>query len=132
MTTSMKSIDVITKEVFNPSVTEEVLKECQLCHKLLPKDQFYDRKDRNGEYTWKTSYCPKCDTIKKKESRNNNNDHYKKYNKEYLSHYYPENKDKYKIYYKKYYYKKLTPEKKILYKQKLKDKYPDIVDQICE
>ena len=36
-------------------MTEEVdqpeLKECQLCHQMLPKDHFYKRKDRNGEYT---------------------------------------------------------------------------------
>ena len=36
--------------------TEE-LKECQLCHQMLPKDQFYKRKDRNGEYNWTMSYC---------------------------------------------------------------------------
>ncbi len=37
-------------------MTEE-LKECQLCHKSFPKSNFYKRKDRNGEYNWKTSYC---------------------------------------------------------------------------
>ena len=28
------------------------LKECQLCHQMLPKEQFYKRKDRNGEYNF--------------------------------------------------------------------------------
>ena len=37
------------------------LKECQLCHQMLPKDQFYKRKDINGEYNWTISYCGKCD-----------------------------------------------------------------------
>ena len=45
------------------------LKECQLCHQMLSKDQFYKRKDRNGEYNWTMSYCGPCDAIKAAESR---------------------------------------------------------------
>jgi hypothetical protein len=46
----------------------EVLKECQLCHQMLPKEQFYKRKDRNGNPNWTMSYCGSCDNIKVKES----------------------------------------------------------------
>jgi len=109
----------------------EVLKECQLCHQMLPKEQFYKRKDRAGEPNWTMSYCGPCDNIKVKKSRSKNSEHYKDYNKEYLSQYYSNNKDKYQIYYKRYYYKKLSHDKQVLYKQKLQEKYPNIVDQIC-
>ena len=45
---------------------EEVeLKECQLCHQMLPKEQFYKRKDRNGEYNW-TMSCSPCNLEKTK------------------------------------------------------------------
>jgi 5'-3' exonuclease len=113
-----------------PEVTEE-LKECQLCHQILPKSDFYKRKDRDGEYTWTMSYCTSCSLQNVIETRQKNPEHYKEYNKEYLSQYYSNNKDKYQIYYKRYYYSKLSPEKQIKYKQKLLDKYPEIVDQIC-
>ena len=46
-------------------MTEE-LKECQLCHKSFPKYNFYKRKDRNGEYNWKTSYCKSCEIKKER------------------------------------------------------------------
>jgi Pyruvate/2-oxoacid:ferredoxin oxidoreductase delta subunit len=47
-------------------MTEEVeVKECQLCHRMLPKEQFYKRKDRDGEHTWVVSYCKECE-IKKR------------------------------------------------------------------
>ena len=47
-------------------MTEE-LKECQLCHQMLPKSDFYKRKDRDGEYTWTMSYCGPYDNINVKE-----------------------------------------------------------------
>jgi hypothetical protein len=113
-------------------MTEEVkLKECQLCHQMLPKEQFYKRKDRDGKQNWTMSYCPPCCLKNVVETRQKNPEHYKEYNKEYLSQYYSDNKDKYQIYYKRYYYKKLSPEKQVIYKQKLQEKYPDIVDQVC-
>jgi hypothetical protein len=77
------------------------LKECQLCHQMLPISSFYKRKDRNGGYNWKTSYCKECCLQNVVETRKNNPEHYNEYNKEYLSQYYEENKDKYKIYYKR-------------------------------
>jgi hypothetical protein len=107
------------------------LKECQLCHQIFSKDQFYKRKDRDGEPNWKTSYCKECCLKNVVETRQKNPEHYKEYNKEYLSQYYTDNKDKYQIYYKRYYYKKLSPEKQLTYKQKLQENYPDIVDKIC-
>ena len=107
------------------------LKECQLCHQMLPKDQFYKRKDRDGEHTWTMSYCGKCDSKKVKESRDKNPEYYKEYNNEYRKKYYKDNKNKITIIQKRYYYNKLSPEKQVIYKQKIQDKYPDIVDQIC-
>jgi hypothetical protein len=53
-------------------MTEEVkheLKECQLCHQMLPISSFYKRKDRNGEQNWTMSYCGKCDLKKANLSR---------------------------------------------------------------
>jgi hypothetical protein len=55
---------IMTEEVEQPE-----LKECQLCHQMLPKEQFYKRKDRNGNPNWTMSYCGSCDNIKVKESR---------------------------------------------------------------
>ena len=46
-------------------MTEE-LKEYQLCHQILPKSDFYKRKDRDEEYTWNMGYCGPCDNIKVK------------------------------------------------------------------
>ena len=57
-------------------MTEE-LKECQLCHQMLPKSDFYKRKDRDGEYTWTMSYCGPCDMVKVKQSKVKNPEHYK-------------------------------------------------------
>ena len=110
--------------------TEE-LKECQLCHQMLYKDQFYKRKDRNGEYNWKTSYCKSCEVKKVNIYREENREEYRKYNNEYNNEYYHENKDKVRIIQKRYYYKKLSPEKQVIYKQKLQEKYPEWVEQIC-
>jgi hypothetical protein len=111
---------------------EEVkLKECQLCHQMFPKEQFFKRKDRNGEYNWSVSYCGSCNVEKTKESKIKNPEHYRNYNREYNHNHYHNNKDKYKIYQKRYYYKKLSPEKQVIYKEKLQEKYPDIVEQVC-
>ena len=114
-------------------MTEEVeLKECQLCHQTLPKDQFYKRKDRDGEHNWTMSYCGPCDSKKAAVSRSKKPEYYKNYYKNKSNIYYNENKDKYKIYHKRAYYKKLSPEKQIIYLEKLQEKYPDMVDKICE
>ena len=115
-------------------MAEEVkpeLKECQLCHQMLPKEQFYKRKDRNGEYNWTMSYCGSCNVEKTKESRHKNPEHYKEYYKERSKNYYEENKDKYLVYQKKYYFRRLSPEKQVIYKQKIQEKYPNLVDKIC-
>jgi len=113
-------------------MAEEVkLKECQLCHQMLSKDHFYKRKDRNGEYNWNVSYCGPCNVEKTKESRHKKSEHYKEYYKERSKNYYEENKDKYSVYQKKYYFRRLSPGKQVIYKQKIQDKYPDLVDKIC-
>ena len=109
---------------------EEVLKECQLCHQLLPKDQFYDRKDRNGEHTWKVSYCKDCNIKKGDISRKKNKEYYKKYKREQSNEYYHNNKDKVRIIQKRYYYNKLPPEKQIVYRKKLEEKYPELSEKI--
>ena len=106
------------------------LKECQLCHQMLPKEQFYKRKDRNGEYNWTISYCGACNVEKTKESRHKNSEHYKEYSKNQGYEYYNNNKDKIKIIRKRYYYNKLSPDKRNKYKQKLQEKYPDLIDKI--
>ena len=82
-------------------VKQSELKECQMCHMILPKDQFYKRKDRDGEQNWTMSYCPPCDVIKVKGWQDKNPEHYKSYNREYNNNHYHQNKDKYKIYQKK-------------------------------
>ena len=109
---------------------EEVLKECQLCHQLLPKDQFYDRKDRKGEHTWKVSYCGPCDLKKATNSREKNQAYYKKYNKNQNHKYYEEHKDEIQITRRRYYYNKLSHEKQIQYKKKLQEKYPELIEKI--
>ena len=106
-------------------------KECQMCHQVFPIDNFYKRKDRNGEYTWKTSYCSKCDVEKVKESRQKNPEHYREYKKNYNNKYYHEHKDKVKIVQKRYYYNKLSFVKKIKYKQKMIKNFPEWADLIC-
>lgn len=111
-------------------MAEEVLKECQLCHKLLPKENFYDRKDRNGEYTWKRSYCGSCNNIIISKSKSKKADYYREKNNDYKNNYYHQNKEKVQIVQKRYYYNKLPKEKKEKYKQKLKEKYPEFIDKI--
>jgi hypothetical protein len=110
----------------------EVLKECQLCHQMLPKEQFYKRKDRAGEPNWKVSYCKPCKYLEVNQDRKNNIDNYRKYQKEYSNEYYYNNKEKIKIIQKRYYYNKLSPEKQVVYKQKLHGKYPVLATQICK
>ena len=90
------------------------LKECQLCHQMLPKDQFYKRKDRNGEYNWKTSYCKSCEVKKVNDYREENREKYNNYNNEYHKEYYQNNKNKVTIIQKRYYYNKLSPEKQVI------------------
>ena len=109
----------------------EKLKECQLCHQMLPKSNFYKRKDRDGEYTWTMSYCGPCNVKKTKISRHKNPEYYKEYSKNQGYEYYYDNKDKIQIIRKRYYYNKLPLDKKEKYRQKLQEKYPEIVDQIC-
>lgn len=111
---------------------KQELKECQLCHQMLPKDQFYKRKDRNGEYNWTVSYCGPCDLEKVKQSKAKKPEYYKEYINNYNNDYYHNNKDKVRIVQKRYYYNKLSPEKQEKYKQKLQEKYPDWVDKICK
>ena len=115
-------------EINSDELTE--LKECQLCHQMLPKSLFYKRKDRDGNYTWIMSYCGACDNIKVKESRSKNPEYYKEYGTNHSRKYYNENKDKVQIIRKRYYYNNLLPEKQIIYKQKLLDNYPDIYHKL--
>ena len=106
------------------------LKECQLCNQLLPKDQFYKRKDRNGEYNWKTSYCKLCEVKKVKDYKTKDPNNYKEYNRQQSSNYYHNNKDKVRIIQKRYYYNNLPPEKQEKYKQKLYEKNPELIYKI--
>ena len=110
---------------------ESTEKECQMCHQVFPKSEFYKRKDRNGEYNWTMSYCGSCDIIKVKQSKVKNPEHYREYINKYNNDYYHQYKDKVRIYYKRSYYKKLSPEKQIKYREKLQKKYPEIVHLIC-
>ena len=118
-------------EELNSNIPSALLKECQLCHQMFPKDQFYKRKDRDGEYTWTMSYCNKCKYIQVNEDRQVNIEKYRDYQKEYSNEYYHTNKNKVQIIQKRYYYNKLSPEKQIKYKQKLLDKYPEMFHLIC-
>ena len=113
-------------------MTEDVLKECRLCHQMLPVDQFYDRKDRDGEYNWKTSYCKSCDIEHSKQQKKKNPDKYKEYCNNRSFQYYHENKDKYQIYHRRAYYKRLSPEKQKKYIEKLQKKSPNIVNKIIQ
>ena len=117
--------------LLNSNIPSAKLKECQLCHLIFPIEQFYKRKDRDGEYTWTMSYCGPCDMVKVKQSKVKNPEHYKEYINKYNNDYYHQYKDRVRIVQKRYYYNKLTYEKQIKYKQKLLDKYPEMVDQIC-
>jgi len=117
--------------IMDEEVKQSELKECQLCHQMIPKEQFYKRKDRNGEYNWKTSYCKSCEVKKVNEYREENIEKYKKYNNKYRKEYYQNNKNKVTIIQKRYYYNKLPPEKQVIYKEKLQEKYPEWVDKIC-
>ena len=77
------------------------------------------------------SYCGPCDILKVKQSKAKNPDYYREQNNIYKNNYYHQNKDRVKIVQKRYYYNKLSPEKQLLYKQKLQVSHPEIVNQIC-
>ena len=96
--------------------------ECQLCHQMIPKSDFYKRKDNgvvDGEHNWIRSYCDQCDFKINSISRTKNPEHYREYYKQQGNKYYNNNKDKVKIIQKRYYYKKLSPEKQVLYKKNI-------------
>ena len=116
-------------------MTEEVkqpeLKECQLCHQMLPKEQFYKRKDRYGEYSWKTSYCKPCEINKSNKYKKENKEKFRESINKSRNKHYHNNKDKVKIIQKRYYYRNLSPDKQELYKKKIQEKYPDIINQVC-
>ena len=86
---------------------------------------------RNGKYNWTMSYCGKCDLEKVKQSIAKNPDYYKEYINKYNNDYYHNNKDNIRIIQKRYYYNKLSPEKQVIYKEQLQEKYPFWVEQIC-
>ena len=109
---------------------KEEIKECQLCHQMLPMSSFYKRKDRNGEYNWAVSYCGKCDLKKANLSREKKKEYYKEYHKEQNQKYYNKNKDKIKKSRIYYYYNNLPINKKEEYKEKIKNKYPDLFHEI--
>ena len=106
-------------------------KKCQICHQDLPIDNFYKRKDRDGKHNWALSYCKKCEIERATQHKHKDPDKYKEYCRTRSTRYYNENKDKYQIYHKRAYYKKLSPERKLKYREKLLENFPDIVDQIC-
>ena len=108
----------------------EQIKECQMCHEVFPRDSFYKRKNRAGEYTWTISYCKSCNHTRLNNLKNQNPDHYKEYNKNQNYSYYRENTTKIKINQKRYYYDKLPQDKKLQYKQKIQKNFPKLFDQI--
>ena len=112
-------------------VKQAKLKECQLCNQMLPKDQFYKRKDRNGEYTWTVSYCKECDIKKVNQYQRDNKEKFRESINKSRNKHYHNNKDKVRIIQKRYYYRKLSPDKQEKYKEKLQEKYPEWVDKIC-
>ena len=114
----------------NMDNTPQPLKECQMCKKHLTLDHFYKRKNRKGEYSWKTSYCKPCKYIQVNADRKQHIQSYRTYQKEYGNTYYHSNKDKISIIQKRYYYNKLPPDKQLVYLQKLKQNYPHLVDSI--
>ncbi|GAG14883.1 unnamed protein product, partial [marine sediment metagenome] len=59
------------------------MKECQKCHQVFPRDSFYKRKDRNGEYTWRISYCRVCNLHQTKGKSSKNLEHYREYSNKY-------------------------------------------------
>ena len=67
---------------------------------------------------------------KVKKSKAKKPEYYKEYGTNHSRKYYGENKDKIQIIRKRYYYNNLSPEKQIIYKQKLQDKYPDIFNKL--
>jgi hypothetical protein len=124
--------DILITEVESKDNNPEVeLKKCQKCHQEYPKEEFYKRQDRNGEYKWKTSYCKKCSYERMRDDRLKHADKYKLYYKEYTNKYYHENKDKVKIIQKRYYYNKLPPEKQVRYKKKVEETWPEWAELIC-
>ena len=106
------------------------LKECQQCHNMLPKDNFYKRKDRNGEYTWKDSYCKPCQGQKSIKYRREHREKFRESENRSRNKYYHNNKDKVKIIQKRYYYNKLPLVKKERYRQRLKENFPHWFHQI--
>ena len=106
-------------------------KVCQLCHQDLPIDNFYKRKDRDGKHNWVLSYCKKCEITRALQYKHQDPEKYREESRIKSNKYYNENKDKVKIIQKRYYYNKLSPERKLKYRQKLLENFPDIVDQIC-
>ena len=115
----------------NSNIPSTKLKECQLCHQLLPEDKLYKRKDRNGEPNWKVSYCKECEINKSNKYKKENKEIFRESINKSRNKHYHNNKDKLRIVQKRYYYNKLPLEKKEKYKLKLQEKYPEWVEQIC-
>lgn len=59
---------------------------------MLSISSFYKRKNINGEYNWKTSYCKSCKYIQVNNDRDQNIEKYRTYQKEYGNNYNPKNK----------------------------------------
>lgn len=107
------------------------MKECRNCQILFERNSFRKRKNRNGEMSWVSAYCRKCECKKVVKSRNIHIEKYRIYHKKQSNDYYHENKDKVRIVQKRYYYNKLPPEKQVKYKQKVENTWPEWVEQIC-
>jgi len=101
-------------------------KKCNKCHFIFPIEKFYKRKDRQGNYTWRASYCRKCLTILKNQSYTNNKKYYRKYNREY------QRSDRSKLVLRKNYYLKLSQQRQILYLQKLKKRSTEFYDKFIQ
>ena len=74
----------------------------------------------------------KAEQQKVKQSKAKNPNYYKEYINKYNNTYYHQNKDRVRIVQKRYYYNKLSPEKQVIYKEKIQEKYPEWVDKICK
>ena len=111
--------------------SNSTLHECQICNQILPKSEFYKKKDINNIYDLTILYCKTCKLEKGKMTRFNNPEHYREYIKEYPNKYYHEKKHKFQIIQQKFYYNKLPYDKQIKYIQKLEEKYPELAELIC-
>lgn len=110
-------------KIENNSQNANKTKKCNKCFLIFPINEFYRRKDRQGNYTWRMSYCKNCMRIKKNESVAKNRKYYNDLERNRYT----------KIERKFLYFRKLSKEKKKKYLRKLeKKKINDYQKLLCE